>query len=142
MIEFEMKKSLHLNSSRATENYRPWSACTMADLPYFILQKAGFLMTRLVAFSAHSDIVTKSFVWPTPHLEVNTHMYVELTTNLRNIGTLSTRVKNNFFVEYSASAELPTHERSLHPILCLFVVAYAQAEFAFNSPLIRIHCMV
>ena len=74
MIEFEMKKSLHLNSSRATENYRPWSACAMADLPYFILQKAGFLMTRLVAYSADSDRVTKSFVWPTPHLEVNTHM--------------------------------------------------------------------
>ena len=70
------------------------------------------------------------------------YAHAELTTNLQNIGALSTQDKNNFFVEYSADAQLPTHERSLHPILCLFVVAYAHAEFAFNSPLIRIHCMV
>ena len=45
--------------------------------------------------------------------------HAELTTNLWNIWTLSTRVKNNFFVEYSAHAELPTHERSLHIRSCV-----------------------
>ena len=32
------------------------------------------------------------------------YAHAELTTNLQNIGALSTQDKNNFFVEYSADA--------------------------------------